>query len=82
MEKNIKYNGKLDRMVKVAEAEGKGFRMLTDTFDPDWQRGDEPHGTMVFTDIHEPAKIIPPPRDLAAEIDALRERVNKLDGGG
>jgi len=59
MEYEYHYDNMEDRQVKVTEAEGLGYRMLSDTFDPDWEKGDEPHGTMVFTD--EPSPPPPPP---------------------
>ncbi len=59
MEYEYHYDNLVDRQVKVAEAEGLGYRMISDTFDPDWEKGDEPHGTMVFTDEQPPPS--PPP---------------------
>lgn len=58
-------------------ATSKGFRMLHDDFDKDWKRGDEPHGILTFTD--EPPEQAPPSRDLAAEIDDIKARVEKLE---
>lgn len=81
MEKNYSYKNLIERQVKVVEAEGEGLRMISDTFDSDWNKGDEPHGTMVFTDVHPPTEIIPPPRDLFAEIDAIEVRLTNLEKG-
>ena len=49
-----------------AIANKNGFRMLHDDFDPDWQRGDEPHGTLTFTD--EPPPQAPPPEPSELEL--------------
>jgi len=52
------YNGLEHRKAQIAIAEGKGLVMLSDTFSPDWKEGDEPRGTMIFTDT---PPISPPP---------------------
>lgn len=52
-----------------------GFRMLHDNFDADWKRGDEPHGTLTFTD--EEAPQAPPPEP--SRIDKLEARIKKLE---
>lgn len=48
------YGNLAERAEKIAEAEGKGLRMLHDDFDHDWTPGDEPHGTLTFTDEPTP----------------------------
>ncbi|MBA7625506.1 hypothetical protein ES703_32936 [subsurface metagenome] len=61
-------------------ATSNGFRMLHDDFDPDWERGDEPHGSLTFTD--EPAPQAPEPeptRVFGVEIDTLKARMEKLE---
>ena len=73
----VHYNGLVDRQAKVAENEALGYRMLHDDFDPDWQRGDEPHGTLTFTD--EPAPQAEPVMDLATKVSELEARVEKLE---
>jgi len=62
MEFEVKYKDKQERSLKIVEFEGQGYRMLHDTFDPDWEKGDEPHGTMIFTDVHEPTPPPEPPK--------------------
>ena len=57
----IKYNGLVDRKIKVDEKESEGLRMISDTFDPDWKQGEEPRGTMVFTDEIIPDPPVEPP---------------------
>lgn len=77
MEITEKYKDLIERQAKITLREGEGLRMLHDDFDPDWKPGDEPHGTMIFTDeLPPPAE---PARDLAAEIDDLKARVKKLE---
>ena len=79
MEIRIKYTGLEDRQIKVKKQEAKGLRMLFDNFDPDWESGDEPYGTMTFTD--EPSsepEPIEPGRDIFAELDALKTEIEKL----
>ncbi len=56
------YDNMEERKLKVDEAEALGYRMIYDNFDPDWKEGDEPHGTMCFTDEPEPP---PPPPALS-----------------
>ena len=80
MEIEVKYTGLEDRQGKIKEQEAKGLRMLFDNFDPDWKFGDEPYGTMTFTD--QPSPVFPPPepvRDYGAEIDNLKARIEKLE---
>ena len=79
MEVTEKYANLKERTEKINLCEGQGLRMLHDDFDPDWKPGDEPHGTMTFTDIIEPSPVIEPPRDLQAEIDDLKARIEKLE---
>ena len=79
MEIQVHYDNLADRKVKVAEREAQGLRMLYDNFDKDWKSGDEPHGTMTFTDVMPPTIIPEPVRDLASEIDFLKSRVKKLE---
>lgn len=73
------YIGWEARAEVIKHWEALGYRMLHDDFDPDWKRGDEPHGTMTFT--NEPEVVIPTPpfRDLEAEIDKLIAKVEKLE---
>ena len=76
MEIQVEYNGLEERQVKVKEQEAKGLRMLFDNFHPDWKSGDEPHGTMTFTDEPSPVAPLPEPvRDLGSEIDELAKRL-------
>lgn len=72
-----KYKGKTERLQKVAEMEAQGYRMLEDNFVKSWRPGKEIEGTMLFTNIHPVDIILPPARDLATEIDELKERLNK-----
>ena len=74
------YHNLADRQEKVAFWEGQGYRMLHDDFDdPNWKHGDPIIGTMTFTDIMPPTIMPEPVRDLAAEIDDLRIRMQKLE---
>lgn len=55
------YSNLAERQYHVAELEGQGFRMLHDDFDPDWKTGDEPHGTLTFTNELPPqAPVVEP----------------------
>ncbi|GAH91528.1 unnamed protein product [marine sediment metagenome] len=63
--------------------ESRGLRLLHDTFDSDWQRGDEPHGTLTFTDEPSLAPYEPPepppvftPENLALGIE---QRVSHIE---
>ena len=75
----VKYMDLKDRAKKVQVQEAKKLRMLHDDFDEDWKSGDEPHGTMTFTD--EPELVIEPEpvRDAFAEIDALKAKIAVLE---
>lgn len=75
MIKTVKYKDRTDRQTLVAKWEAQGYEMVSDTFDPDWERGQEIRGTMIFTDVHPPSPTIAPVRDLAHELDVLKERV-------
>ena len=77
-EYTYKYANLNERQSQIKVAEGLGYIMLHDDFDLDWKAGDEPHGIMTFTDIL-PSVSIEPVRDLAAEIDALKARIEKLE---
>ena len=79
MEVTEKYKDLAERKVKIDLRESQGLRMLTDNFDPDWKSGEEPYGTMTFTDEPMPVASIEPVRDLAAEIDALKARIERLE---
>ncbi len=73
------YTGLEARAEVIKHWEALGYRMLHDDFDADWKRGDEPHGTMTFTNEPEPVIIIPEARDLEAAIASLLARVAKLE---
>ena len=75
MEVKEKYTNPIERAKKITLREGQGLRMLFDNFnDPNWKHGDPQVGTMTFTDKPEPqAPIIPPARDLAAEVDQIKK---------
>ncbi|MBA7589743.1 hypothetical protein ES708_31832 [subsurface metagenome] len=77
MEYTEHYDNMAERNNLCSNANSNGFRMLYDNFDPDWQRGDEPHGTLTFTD--EPAPIAEPVKDLATKVSKLEARVSKLE---
>jgi hypothetical protein len=50
MEYEYSYANSTERAEKTAEAQGLGYEMIHDNFDPDWQSGDEPHGVLIFID--------------------------------
>ena len=77
-ETSIIYTNLKDRAEKVEEQESKGLRMLHDDFDADWEPGDEPHGTMTFTDVIPPSPVVEPVRDLAAEIDQIKADIKAI----
>ncbi|GAI60750.1 unnamed protein product, partial [marine sediment metagenome] len=51
MEYTEHYDNLEQRELICATAASNGFRNIHDTFDKDWKRGDEPYGTLTFTDI-------------------------------
>ena len=81
MEYTEHYDNMEQRNALCSVANSKGFRMLHDNFDEDWQRGDEPHGTLIFTD--EPAPQAPDePSEIdliKADVGDLKVRVNELE---
>ena len=79
MEVTEKYKDLQERQAKIALREDQGLRMLHDDLDPDWKSGDEPHGTMSFTDVMPSAAPVELIRDLEAEIDELKARIEKLE---
>lgn len=60
MEYTEHYDNLAEREQFIATAENNKYRMLHDTFDAGWKRGDEPHGILTFTD-EMPASLIPEP---------------------
>ena len=54
MEVIKRYESLEERTRFIEECEAQGLTMLYDIFDPDWKRGDEPRGEMVFTDEPRP----------------------------
>ena len=80
MEISVKYTELKDRAVRLKEQEAKGLRMLHDNFDdPNWKHGDPIVGTMIFTDEPSVAITSEPVRDLLAEIDELKAKIEKLE---
>jgi len=69
MEVQVKYNNLAERAAKIKEYEAQKLRMLHDDFDSTWQPGDEPHGTMTFTD--EPELVGPSEPPLSTHIATL-----------
>ena len=80
MEYTEHYDNMEQRNSLCSIAEGNKFRMLHDNFDADWKRGDEPHGTLIFTDEPTPQALEPEPvRDAFAEIDELKAKIEILE---
>ncbi|GAI49635.1 unnamed protein product [marine sediment metagenome] len=81
MEYTEHYEGMEQRNNLCDIANSNGFRMLHDDFDEDWKRGDEPHGTLTFTD--EPAPQAPSPEPLVFTNSppgtAIGERLNNIE---
>ncbi len=78
MEYQFHYGNLAARAAIVAQQEALGRVMTHDDFDPDWQPGEEPHGTLSFV---EP---VPPPaptpeqvflEECKAEINAEHTKV-------
>lgn len=75
MEVTEKYANLVERQSQIALRAGQGLRMLHDDFDSDWKRGDEPHGTLTFTDEQPISAELE--RDLMSEFDLLKETLRK-----
>jgi len=75
------YRNRIERQIKIAEAEAKGLTMLHDDFNPDWKSGDKLQGVMTFVTQDELPEPPPtePSRDLAAELDALKKRITEIE---
>jgi hypothetical protein len=71
------YQNLAERQQKITLREGQSLRMLHDNFDATWERGDEPHGVMTFTDV--PSPIARVDRDIVAELDELKVKVATMD---
>ncbi|GAI79076.1 unnamed protein product [marine sediment metagenome] len=78
MEYTEHYDNMTERNSLCDVAHNNGLRMLHDNFDEDWQRGDEPHGMLTFTDEPPEQAPIEPIRDFGAEIDKLKDKVSAL----
>lgn len=74
MEYTYKYKDSRDRLDKIKQAESKGQVMLHDNFDSDWKRGEEIHGTLIFTDT-PPVMSVVVTRDPLAELDDLKAKL-------
>jgi len=81
MEYQEHYNNMIERNSQCDIANSKGFRMLHDNFDADWKRGDEPHGTLIFTDEPTKQSIVEPVRDLATRVSELEAKMAVLEKG-
>ena len=85
-EVKVHYGNLAERQTIIAHWEGLGYRMLHDDFDTDWKPGDEPHGTMTFT--NEPEPVMPetaihfvpgtPGQSSAKRIDHIEEFLKQL----
>jgi len=74
------YDDIEQRDVIYEDYKSQGLRLIHDTFDTDWKVGDDPHGTLIFTDAVPSAPPEPEPvRDLTKEIDNLTVRITKLE---
>ncbi len=60
MEYTFHYDNLTQRKAIIAQQEALGHLMIHDDFDPDWQPGTEPHGTLTFEDVQPP---VPPTPD-------------------
>jgi hypothetical protein len=78
MEVTEKYEDLAERKAKIDLCEGQGLRMLFDNFDADWKPGDEPHGTMTFTDVMPSVAPVEPSRDLATEVDQIKKDIAEI----
>jgi len=65
------YDNLAERQANITTAEDNGYTMLHDDFDPDWQPGDEPHGTLTFDNTPTP----PPSADQLLMME-LAEKAN------
>ena len=82
MAKHIEHYVNLEERASIVnECERAGLRMLHDDFDSDWKPGDEPHGTLTFTDEQPPSEPLPPKSELELKVDDLVVRVAKLEKG-
>jgi len=72
MEIKERYNNWQERQEIVKRMEVRGLRLLHDDYDPDWKRGDEPRGTLIFTDE------MPPPDPVALEWYRMEKRAGKI----
>ncbi len=50
MEYQHTYSNLEERAEKIAEEEALGHQLLHDDFAPDWEPGEEPRGTLTFSD--------------------------------
>lgn len=75
MEYTEHYDNMEERNSLCSIAASNGFRNIHDTFDSDWQRGDEPHGTLIFTDVMPE----PEPEPEPAKIELLEVRIKALE---
>ncbi|GAI83133.1 unnamed protein product [marine sediment metagenome] len=69
------YDNLEQRTILCDVANSNGYRMLHDDFDEDWKRGEEPRGTLAFTD--EPAPQAPEPEP--TKLERLEERIKALE---
>lgn len=73
----VHYSNLMERADLVAEHEspdisGQRMVMVHDTFDPDWKRGDEPRGTLMFDNPRPDSADVSEPPLTDVELRALR----------
>lgn len=61
MEYTEHYDNLEHRELICKDYASRGLRNIHDTFDPDWEKGDEPHGMLTFTDVMPPVEPEPEP---------------------
>ncbi|GAI63363.1 unnamed protein product [marine sediment metagenome] len=81
MEYQEHYDNMVERNNLCDIAAGNGFRMLHDDFDEDWQRGDEPHGTLTFTDVPPEQAPEPEPSELELRVAEIESKMITSEPG-
>lgn len=77
---SVSYSNWVERQSIVATKEAEGLTMLRDDYAPKWKPGQEPRGTLTFTDEPRPSALLPePPLSFETFTHGLPDKVSRIE---